>query len=84
MQAATMPARFPSVGFASWKVSIITLSAIGSVPCLLRGALTGPILTTWHNHYHWDIPSAGLQREQPERLLCNVYVDGTSTKWVPW
>ena len=46
-------------------------------------ALTGPVLTTWHNHYHWDIPSAGLQRERPERLLCNIYVDGTSTKMGP-
>ncbi len=46
-------------------------------------ALTGPVLTTWHNHYHWDIPNGGLRRERPERLLCNIYMDGTGTDMGP-
>jgi hypothetical protein len=46
-------------------------------------ALSSPVLTTWHNHYHWDLPPGGLQRERPERLLCNIYVDGTSTRLGP-
>lgn len=40
-------------------------------------ALGPELLTGWHNHYSWPIADAGLQRERPQRLLCNVYVDGT-------
>ena len=41
-------------------------------------AHTNPFLTHWHVHYAWDIPDGGLQRENAERILCNIYVDGSS------
>ena len=41
-------------------------------------AHTNPNLTNWHVHYAWDIPDGGLQREISERILCNIYVDGSS------
>jgi hypothetical protein len=40
---------------------------------------TTPMLTHWHNHYSWSIPASGLQRHKAERLLCNIYVDGTGS-----
>ena len=42
-----------------------------------------PILTTWHDHYAWEIPPTGLQREHPERILCGVYVDGSDREIGP-
>ena len=46
-------------------------------------ALTKPILTQWHVHYAWEIPDEGLQRENSERILCNIYVDGSSIEVGP-
>jgi len=37
----------------------------------------GPHLSPWHVHYAWDVPDGGLQRDVPERILCNIYVDGS-------
>ena len=42
-----------------------------------------PILTTWHDHYAWEIPPTGLQREHPERILCGAYVDGSDREIGP-
>ena len=39
--------------------------------------LVSPILSGWHNHYSWTVPETGLQCRNPERILCNIYVDGT-------
>ena len=39
----------------------------------------GPSLTQWHVHYAWDVPEGGLQRDVPERVLCNTYLDGSSS-----
>ena len=44
---------------------------------------TQPILTTWHDHYAWEIPPTGLQREHPERILCGAYVDGSDREIGP-
>jgi ectoine hydroxylase-related dioxygenase (phytanoyl-CoA dioxygenase family) len=44
---------------------------------VFNNALVSPVLTGWHNHYSWQIPEIGLQRRNAERVLCNVYVDGT-------
>ena len=44
---------------------------------VFSNAPTQPILTTWHDHYAWEIPSGGLQRENPERILCGIYIDGS-------
>ena len=46
---------------------------------VFNNALVGETLTNWHVHYAWDIPPTGLQRENPERVLCNIYVDGSSS-----
>ena len=46
-------------------------------------SLTNPVLTHWHVHYAWDIPDSGLQRDNPERILCNIYVDGSSVEVGP-
>ena len=45
--------------------------------------LTKPILTQWHVHYAWEIPDEGLQRGNSERILCNIYVDGSSIEVGP-
>ena len=44
---------------------------------VFNNTLVSPVLTGWHNHYSWKISETGLQRHNPERVLCNVYVDGT-------
>ena len=46
-------------------------------------APTQPILTSWHVHYAWEIPPTGLQRENPERILCGIYVDGSDREIGP-
>ena len=46
-------------------------------------ALTQPILTSWHVHYAWEIPRTGLQRENPERILCGIYIDGSDREIGP-
>lgn len=43
---------------------------------VFNNALVQPILTGWHIHYGWQIPTTGLKRDKPERVLCNIYVDG--------
>ena len=50
---------------------------------VFNNALVPPILTHWHVHYAWHIPATGLQRDKPERVLCNVYVDGTGAEVGP-
>ena len=44
---------------------------------IFNNGLVSPILSGWHNHYSWKVPKTGLQRRNPERVLCNIYVDGT-------
>ena len=44
---------------------------------VFNNALVGETLTNWHVHYAWEVPPTGLQRENPERVLCNIYVDGS-------
>jgi ectoine hydroxylase-related dioxygenase (phytanoyl-CoA dioxygenase family) len=44
---------------------------------------TKPFITSWHVHYHWETPPGGLAREKPERVLCNVYVDGLTPEIGP-
>ena len=46
---------------------------------VFNNALVEKTLTHWHIHYAWEIPPTGLERENPERLLCNIYVDGSSS-----
>lgn len=46
---------------------------------VFNNALVEETLTHWHVHYAWEIPPTGLQRENPERLLCNIYVAGSSS-----
>ena len=46
---------------------------------VFNNALVEETLTDWHIHYAWEIPPTGLRRENPERLLCNIYVDGSSS-----
>ena len=46
---------------------------------VFNNALVEETLTRWHVHYAWEIPPAGLQRGNPERVLCNIYVDGSSS-----
>ena len=46
---------------------------------VFNNALVEETLTHWHVHYAWEIPPTGLERENPERLLCNIYVDGSSS-----
>ena len=46
---------------------------------VFNNGLVEETLTRWHVHYAWEIPSTGLQRENPERVLCNIYVDGSSS-----
>jgi len=48
-----------------------------------NNALVEPIISQWHIHYTWQIPPAGLQRDKPERVLCNVYVDGSGPEVGP-
>lgn len=50
---------------------------------VFNNALVQPILTHWHVHYAWQIPPSGLQRNRPERVLCNVYVDGSGPEVGP-
>ena len=50
---------------------------------VFSNAPSQPILTTWHDHYAWEIPPTGLQREHPERILCGVYVDGSDREIGP-
>ena len=42
-----------------------------------------PRLTDWHAHYAWDVPPNGLNRDNPERVLCNIYVDGSTPEVGP-
>lgn len=42
-----------------------------------------PFIISWHNHYRWEIPSGGLNREKPERVFGNVYVDGSNLEVGP-
>ncbi|MBI4553902.1 MAG: hypothetical protein HY710_16665 [Candidatus Latescibacteria bacterium] len=37
-----------------------------------------PFIISWHTHYQWEVPPDGLNRQQPERIFCNVYVDGST------
>ena len=46
---------------------------------VFNNALVGDTLTNWHVHYAWQVPPTGLQRENPERVLCNIYVDGSGS-----
>ena len=46
-------------------------------------ARTKPILTSWHVHYAWEIPPTGLLRENPERILCGIYIDGSDREIGP-
>ena len=46
---------------------------------VFNNELVEETLTHWHIHYAWEIPPTGLQRENPERVLCNIYVDGSSS-----
>lgn len=46
---------------------------------VFNNALVEETLTHWHVHYAWEVPPTGLQRENPERVLCNIYVDGSSS-----
>lgn len=46
---------------------------------VFNNALVEETLTRWHVHYAWEIPPNGFQRENPERVLCNIYVDGSSS-----
>ena len=46
---------------------------------VFNNALVEETLTRWHVHYAWKISPNGLQRENPERVLCNIYVDGSSS-----
>ena len=50
---------------------------------VFSNAPTQPILTSWHVHYAWEIPPTGLQRENPERILCGIYVDGSDREIGP-
>ena len=50
---------------------------------VFSNAPSQPILTTWHDHYAWEIPPTGLQREHPERILCGAYVDGSDCEIGP-
>lgn len=50
---------------------------------VFSNAPSQPILTTWHDHYAWEIPPTGLQREHPERILCGAYVDGSDREIGP-
>ncbi len=50
---------------------------------VINNALVEPILTRWHVHYAWEISPTGLQRDRPERVLCNIYVDGSSREIGP-
>lgn len=43
----------------------------------VSGGYVKPIMVPWHHHYSWEIPPGGLNRDQPERILCNIYVDGS-------
>ena len=44
---------------------------------VFNNSLVGETLTHWHVHYAWEVPPTGLQRDNPERVLCNIYVDGS-------
>ncbi|MBI4552004.1 MAG: phytanoyl-CoA dioxygenase family protein [Candidatus Latescibacteria bacterium] len=44
---------------------------------------TKPYISGWHHHYHWEVPPGGLNRENPERVLGNVYTDGLSPEIGP-
>lgn len=44
---------------------------------------TKPFISRWHAHYSWEIPSGGLNRDKPERVLCNIYIDGLSPEIGP-
>ena len=46
---------------------------------VFNNGLVEETLTRWHVHYAWEIPPTGLQRENPERVLCNIYVDGSNS-----
>lgn len=37
-----------------------------------------PFIISWHTHYRWEVPPGGLQRAHPERIFCNVYIDGST------
>jgi hypothetical protein len=50
---------------------------------VFSNALVGETLTHWHAHYAWDIPPTGLKRDNPERVLCNIYVDGSGPEIGP-
>ena len=50
---------------------------------VFNNALVGETLTHWHAHYAWDIPPTGLRRDNPERVLCNIYVDGSGPEIGP-
>jgi hypothetical protein len=39
-------------------------------------------LIHWHHHYGWPLPET-LARERPERILCNIYVEGSSPESGP-
>ena len=41
-------------------------------------AHTNPYLTQWHVHYAWDIPDSDCNARIRRRILCNIYVDGSS------
>ncbi len=51
---------------------------VHSGAAVFNNNLVSPILSDWHNHYFWPIPETGLDRRVPERILCNIYVDGTT------
>ena len=44
---------------------------------IFSNAHAGEHFTSWHYHYGWERPEGGLDRDCPERILCNVYVDGS-------
>ena len=47
---------------------------------VFNNALVEETLTHWHVHYAWEIPPSWTgTRDNPERLLCNIYVDGSSS-----
>ncbi|MBI4530511.1 MAG: phytanoyl-CoA dioxygenase family protein [Candidatus Latescibacteria bacterium] len=44
----------------------------------VSGEYPKPFMMPWHNHYSWEIPPGGLNRSKPERIICNIYVDGST------
>ena len=46
---------------------------------VFNNGLVEETLTRWHIHYAWEVSPTGLQRDNPERVLCNIYVDGSSS-----